>query len=208
VTGDSPAHATAPLVGGVDLLERAVGYTCGTLSLVTETAMARPSPCRDWDLRALLAHMNDSITALHEATELGAVALASDDHGDYGDAERDPVSTLRNRACALIGGWTHATGRQPVSVAGQRLSAPVVTGAGAVEIAVHGWDVAAACGAARPIPSALAEALLPLAQLLVTDLDRPARFAAPLPAGPTDPPEARLLAFLGRHSSSRPCSIA
>jgi uncharacterized protein (TIGR03086 family) len=67
-----------------------------------------------------------------------------------------------------------------------------------VEIAVHGWDVAQACGRPRPIPPQLAEELLQLAPLLVTDADRPGRFAPPVavPAGAS--PGDRLVAFLGR----------
>src|SRR5690349_23901912 len=51
------------------LLERAIGYTLGSLLLVTPAAMTRPTPCADWDLGALLRHMDDSLAALHERSE-------------------------------------------------------------------------------------------------------------------------------------------
>src|SRR6266511_4033250 len=66
-------RSTAPPIGGVALLERATGYTLGSLHLVTPAAMERPTPCRDWDLRALLAHMDDALVALQEAVDLACV---------------------------------------------------------------------------------------------------------------------------------------
>lgn len=207
----SIAGATSVVTGGVALLERAMGYTLGSLLLVTPESMARATPCEDWDLRALLAHMNDSLRTLHEAIALGHVDLdATGDPGgssvdqanpqaDYGDPARDPVATLRNRACAMVGAWANARDPGHVAIADRPLSAGIVAAAGAVEVAVHGWDVARACGRDSPVPSALAGELLDLCQLLVRDADRPTRFAAPIdgagrPASPSD----RLVAYLGR----------
>jgi hypothetical protein len=85
-----------------------------------------------------------------------------------------------------------------VSIADRPLATMVVGHAGAVEIAVHGWDVAQACGADRPIPALLAEELLHLSVMLVTDEDRPGRFGPPVvPRGPCGLGE-QLVAFLGR----------
>jgi uncharacterized protein (TIGR03086 family) len=182
---------------GIALLERAVSYTLGSLHLVTEAAMTRPTPCREWDLRALLAHMNDSLLALCEAIDVGQVGL--DAAGAAESASADPVASLRNRACQMIGSWTANGSPDLVSIAGLPLSAGIVTGTGAIEVAVHGWDVARACGRDRAIPAALAEDLVELLPYFVTDDDRPVRFAAPVSvpvgAGPGD----RLVAFLGRY---------
>jgi len=187
--------ATA-LTGGVALLERAMGYTLGSLQLVTPDAMSNPTPCREWDLRALLLHMNDSLLTMHEAIALGYVGL--DPAGDYGDRDADPVDTLRNRACQVIGAWATAEGPGDVSIADRTLSAGIVAATGAVEVAVHGWDVARACGQDRPVPPALAEELLELCPLLVRAPDRAARFAAPVDVSPLASPGDRLVAFLGR----------
>ena len=67
------------------------------------------------------------------------------------------------------------------------------------EVAVHGWDVARACGLDAPVPPALAEELLALCHLLVHDADRPTRFAGRLDWSlDLDNPSDRLVAFLGR----------
>lgn len=190
-------RTTASLLDGVGLLERAITYTLGSLHLVTPEVLSHPTPCRDWDLRALLGHMNDSLAALHEAVDIGYLDLVP--AVDGGDPAVDPVAALRNRACRLLGAWANVDSHEVVSVAGCPLTTGIVTGTGAVEIAVHGWDVAQACGRPRPLPASLAEELLPLSPLFVTDADRPVRFAAPVDVLPPAGPEDRLIAFLGRH---------
>ena len=73
-----------------------------------------------------------------------------------------------------------------------------MTSAGAVEVVVHGWGVGRACGQDRPIPSGLAEDLLPLVPLSVGNADRPARFGPVVTASPLAPAGDQLVAFLGR----------
>lgn len=183
---------------GVELLERAIAYTRGCLSLVTPDRMVAPTPCAAWDLAQLLAHMEDSLASLHEAGSVRRVALAVGT-----GAHTDPVDRLRQRACQVLADWSGegAPGplpRRDVLVAGRPLTSNVLTSAGALEIAVHGWDVAAACGAPRALPDSLATELLRVAPVIVTPEDRPARFGAVLaPDGDAGPGE-RLLGFLGR----------
>ena len=225
------AGGATALRGGVALLERAMGYTLGGLLLVTPQAMANPTPCRGWDLRTLLSHLNDSLRTLHEAITVRYVGLdpagahggqpaahggQSGAHGDpgadygdpvgaygapgadYGDPVADPVGTLRNRGCRMIGAWASARAEGDVTIADRVLSPGIVAATGAVDVAVHGWDVARALGVDRPIPPALAAELLELCRLLVSDADRPARFAAPVDVPPLAGPGDRLVAFLGR----------
>lgn len=187
-------RAAAPLVGGVALLERAISYALGSLPAVV--SLSAPTPCSDWDLAALIAHFDDSLAALHEAVDLGHVGLDVPV-----PRPTDPARTaraLRDRAGRVLGAWVNAGGPGTVTVAGSPLTAEVVATAGAVEVTVHGWDVATACGLDHPIPPSLAADLLRFLPLLVTDADRPARFAPPVAIPPDAPPADRLLAHLGR----------
>ncbi|MGH3727691.1 MAG: TIGR03086 family metal-binding protein [Micromonosporaceae bacterium] len=195
----SHTRATAPLLGGVALLERAINYTLGSLRLVTPDALSYRTPCREWDLDDLLGHMDDSLAALCEAIDLGHVALDHPTDSDLADVGVDRVRSLRNRACRLLGAWNSAGAQDDlISVAGCPITAGIVGTAGAVEVAVHGWDVARACGADRPIPAPLAEQMLELVPLLVTEQDRPGRFAPQVDVSPGAVAGDRLLAFLGR----------
>jgi uncharacterized protein (TIGR03086 family) len=188
---------TRALTAGVALLERAMAYTLGSLRLVTPEAMSNPTPCREWDLRTLLRHLDDSLLALHQTVAVGHVGL--DPAGDLGDPAADPVATLRDRGAQIIGAWANADAASEVSIAGRALTRAIVATAGAVEVAVHGWDVARVCGQHRPVPAALAEELYEPCRLLVSDADRPTRFAAPVDVSPLAGDSDRLLAFLGRH---------
>lgn len=197
------SQEAAPLTGGVALLERAIGYIRGVLPLVTPEALGRPTPCRAWDLAALLDHMNDSLLAVGEASGSGRVGLDIPDGVRTGSASHPvpAVAALRERGCRLLAGWTRAeaAGDDPaVSVGDRLLLSSLVAVTGAVEITVHGWDLAQGCGRPRPIPDALAGELLDLAPMLVGEADRGTRFAPAVEVAATAAPGDRLVAFLGR----------
>jgi len=184
---------TPLLSGGVGLLERAIGYALGCLRLVTPAALSQPTPCRGWDLETLLHHMNDSLAALHEAVDSGQIAMEP----SAGVPSADLVAVLKERACRLLGACVNGE-RERVSIADRELTGLIVTSAGALEIAVHGWDVARACGADRPIPDQLATRLMHLSLLFVPPQDRPGRFAPPVTPEKDAGASGELLAFLGR----------
>lgn len=185
----------AATIGGIALLERAITYTLGSLLMVTGRALRQPTPCRGWNLGDLLEHMNDSLAALTEAVDVGDVAMQLPVREP---SAVDPVARLRDLACRLLGGWAAADDRAAVSVGGCPVTTGIVTSAGALEVTVHGWDVAQACGRDRPIPPSLAAELLDLSPLFVTDADRPGRFGRPVEVSPLAGPADRLIAFLGR----------
>jgi uncharacterized protein (TIGR03086 family) len=186
---------TAPLLDGVALLARAIDYALVGLDAVSADDLGRPTPCAGWDLRALLDHLNDSLLALHEAAALGQVYP---DGGDYAAGAADPVAVLRDRARRLVGAWTPPAPRREVAFGELSLTTAVVTATGALEVAVHGWDVARACGVDATIPAGLADDMLDVVPLLVSAADRPDRFAAAVEPPSGAAPGDRLVAFLGR----------
>jgi len=179
------------------LLEPSISYALGAVLAVRPELLPRPTPCRGWDLRMLLRHANDSLAALHQGFDAGCVGL--DPAADDGDPAADPARALRDRAGRLLDAWT-SPGRQHqiIHIAGCPLTASVMAGAGALEIAVHGWDISRTCGHRQPIPRALATDLLAIAPLLVPGTGRHPLFAAPVTVAPTAGPSDRLAAFLGR----------
>lgn len=189
----SAERAEEATAEGVCLLERAVSYCLGGLQLVRPEALSARTPCADWDVAELLAHMHDSVEALFEAARFGRIELVSAASGDS-----DPVARLRMAATRLVGAYTRAGPSAHVAIGGCRITTSIVTGTGALELAVHGWDLGRALGVPRPLPEPLAVELLPLAALLVTPEDRPGRFAPALPVARDAGAAERLLAFLGR----------
>jgi uncharacterized protein (TIGR03086 family) len=187
--------ALQPAVG---LLERALDYTRLSLSHVTPAALDNPTPCRAWDLSQLLAHMDDALDAFTQASA-GTVDLAGT------QVKGDVLQRLQAKACGLLGAWTAAEAEAwsspdptHVLIGDQRLAPDVLVRAGALEITVHGWDVGQATGRPSPIPDDLAHLLLPIAEELVTEDDRPVRFAAIQPQSGVASYDVVLLGFLGR----------
>jgi len=186
------------LGAGVAVLERSISYALGSLARVTAPQLIRPTPCLRWDLRDLLHHLNDSMAALQEAASSGEVSVTPSPDADA------VIPETRARAVRLLGAWTNGPSAPAVRVATAPLTAPVIAGAGAIEMTVHGWDVAQACGAPRPIPDDLADELLDLAVILIRPPDRPGRFGRALPVAPGAGPAERLLAFVGRSAPAEP----
>jgi uncharacterized protein (TIGR03086 family) len=190
----------AALTGAPELLEQAVGYALATAALATPRLLPRATPCAGWDLRALVLHVGDSLGVLTDALQAGQVGDGPlPGHGPT--TEADPVACLRRQARDLLGACASAEERL-VAIADRELTASMVTAAGAIEIAVHGWDISAACGARQPVPPGLAAALLPLAPLLIPRTTRAGLFADPVPVPEAACPGDRLVAFLGRRPRS------
>jgi uncharacterized protein (TIGR03086 family) len=181
---------TTALTGAVELLDRALGYTRVVLVGVPGADLDRRTPCRDWNLRQLLAHMDDALDAFTEAAG-GAVDVPARGWSPL------RVDRLQEKACALLGAWS---GQPPagVSVGGADLASDVLVSAAALEITVHGWDVSCATTGPARIPEELARQLLPVARRVVHRDDRPLRFAPPLTPEQDAPADEQLLAFLGR----------
>ena len=187
---------TTPLVqltGGTELLERAVGFALGAFPAVTPELLHAGTPCRLWRVQELMDHLNDGMNALRAAFDDKAICLEGSAEG------RCSVAALQKSARGLLAAVSAHRARLPtVKVGGCPLSGTVVVAAGALELAVHGWDLAQGCGCPRPLPEALAADLLRLAPLLVSDEDRPGRFAMPVAAPAASSSSDRLLAWLGR----------
>ncbi|WP_433136273.1 TIGR03086 family metal-binding protein [Actinomadura nitritigenes] len=177
----------------VPVLQRAIDHALACVESVSPASLSLPTPCAEWDLRMLLDHSGDAFDVLDESVLAGIIAPASRPHRD------DPAAAFRDRAERFLRGspWTGTAGRT-TAVGDRRLPTEAVLLTVALEIAVHGWDIARACGDQKAIPHSLALDLLPLAPLLVHDAARPALFGAPVAVPGDAPPGDRLVAFLGR----------
>jgi uncharacterized protein (TIGR03086 family) len=192
--------APCPAPGVIGLLASAIRYALSACVQLAPGEMALPTPCADWDLAALLTHLAASMADLETAIRIGHLDPDPDD-ADLAAPELDggdPVETLRDRAANLLFTCYAHHGRDRfVMVGGLPLPTGMVACTGAVEIAVHGWDVCAARGRGGPIPPALATRMLQLSPLLVTG--REGLFGAPVRVPPQACPGDRLVAYLGRN---------
>jgi uncharacterized protein (TIGR03086 family) len=185
------------------LLEQAISYAGRSVIDVTPALLPRPTPCRGWNLEMLLRHASESLAALHDATVTGHVALTSATPDR--DLAADPARIFRDRAVRLLAARATSDRRHQVFDIGDLpLPAIAMECAGAIEIAVHGWDVSQACGQNRPIPDALAASLLAIAPLLIPETRRHPQFSPPVTAAAQAGPGDRLVAYLGRKPFTPP----
>jgi uncharacterized protein (TIGR03086 family) len=185
-------HGRAPTA--VELLERAIAYTRASLVLVTEAELGRRTPCDGWALRDLLTHMDDSLEAMSVAAQATSLSLVPSDPPSDGV---DLLDSICHRARTLLGHW-HPPRDGGVDVGDLSLSRELLGTVGALEIVLHGWDVAQAIERPRPIPADLAMDLWPVARDHITEADRPFRFAPPKEVAEWATPATRLLAHAGR----------
>jgi uncharacterized protein (TIGR03086 family) len=178
------------------LLARAVSYALKAAALVTPGDLSRPTPCADWDLNLLLRHMCDSMAALDEAMGTGRLDARPQPTATGGN----PVEVLRDRAAELLCTMFAMPDRM-IEVSGLPVPPALIAGAGAMEIAVHGWDVYVACGHGRIVPAALARPLIRLFPQVITV--RTGLFGGPFAVPPCASPGDRLVAYLGRDPAAR-----
>jgi uncharacterized protein (TIGR03086 family) len=197
----------------IALLGGAIRFALGACTQVRPAELTRPTPCADWDLAALLAHLAASMADLESGLRTGSLDLDFDLDLDGPDPVRpdpvarrgDPVEEVRDQAAnLLVACYVHHRGDRLVRVAGVPLAAEILACTAALEIMVHGWDVSAARGRDEEIPPGLAAPLLGLTPLLVPFRD--GLFAAPVEVPAGAGPGDRLVAFLGRRP--RPSAAA
>jgi uncharacterized protein (TIGR03086 family) len=195
------------LPGAIGLLAGAISYMLGVCAPIGTAEMTLPTPCPDWDLAMLLGHLCQSMADLETALRTGRLDLTE----PVGRAGGDPVEALRDGAAQLLcAGYCYGGPDCFVAVGGLPVPAGLVACTGAVEIAVHGWDVSVARGRAgrggagrgggvpqTPIPAALATRMLRLSPLLVAG--REGLFAVPVEVPAQASPGDRLVSYLGRN---------
>ena len=205
--------------GAIGLLVGAISYMLGVCAPIGPAEMTLPTPCADWDLAMLLGHLCRSLADLETALRTGQLDLE-----EPASAVGDPVEVLRDRAAQLLcTGYCFGGPERFVAVGGLPMPAGLVACTGAVEIAVHGWDVSAARARAgrdragrdragrdragrgadvrgTPIPAGLAARMLRLSPLLVAG--REGLFAVPVEVPAQASPGDRLVGYLGRNPGS------
>jgi uncharacterized protein (TIGR03086 family) len=189
----------ASSVSNASLLAGSAAYAISCVRHVTPGVLSWPTPCAGWDVTTLLRHVNDSLTAVHEGIAAGNLGPGPADPA-AGNQGMSLVATFCDLACGLLAASVTADNQhRPITIADRSLPASTLISVAAVEVAVHGWDIACACQRRRPIPPALATGLLQVVPPLVPPAARNALFAAPVPLPPRASPSDQLIAWLGRN---------
>jgi uncharacterized protein (TIGR03086 family) len=181
----------------------AVRASVEVVARVTSTDLGRPTPCRDWDLGALLAHM----TVQHRGFAAAAAGQGADPEawrplplGDF------PVRAYAEAADQVITAFAgDGVLDRPFALPEISTERPfpgrVAIGFHLVDYVGHGWDVATALGVPFDLPEFVLEAALPIARAVPGGAARTvpgAAFAPVLDVGADADRMTRILALLGR----------
>lgn len=170
----------------------------GTLvGAVRSEQWSNPTPCSEWDVRALVRHMVNEqlwVPELLRGATIAEVGTRFD--GDVlGD---DPVAAwVRASAAAQAAIEAHdLTGT--VHVSWGVIPASEYAGQLLTDLAVHGWDLARGISVDDTIDSRLVSALLPVLEKEKASLAASGVFGTPVAVAAGASPQTRLLGLLGR----------
>jgi uncharacterized protein (TIGR03086 family) len=192
----------------VGLDAQAVRASVQVVSQASAADLARPTPCSDWTLGELLAHM----TAQHNGFAAAAAGDGADlVHWQTGAPVADPVGEYAAAAARVIAAFAAAgalAGEFVLPEISPKLRFPAAEAIGfhLVDYVVHGWDVARALGQAYDLEPDVLAAALTIAQA-VPDGDRrrrPGAAFAPRVATSSGGPLGQIVALLGRRPDWSP----
>jgi uncharacterized protein (TIGR03086 family) len=169
----------------VVLFERAGSGAAAMAAQVRPEQLALATPCTEWDVAALIAHLQAGTGYL-----LAALGLAAEPGTDYGAAVDRCVRALRTPG---------ALERTCVSPAGFEWSVAEATAGTAMDQLVHTWDLAVAIGADRTLDPELVDAIVATFLPHMPDIGREAGIVGPeVTVAPGAPAQDRLLGAMGR----------
>jgi uncharacterized protein (TIGR03086 family) len=182
----------------VDLYERALKRSGEVVARTRVDQLSDPTPCGDWDVRALLNHIIGGCT-MYAAGAEGRVEdtpahtdRVGDDHvAAFSKAADDAVAAFRGPG-AMEKTFTLPWGQTPASAA---------LGLAVAEAAVHGWDLARATGQTATIDDDVAEAVYAMTSSMMEPLGgypRGESFGPPVQVFDDAPIVDKAVAYLGR----------
>jgi uncharacterized protein (TIGR03086 family) len=167
------------------------------------TDLASRTPCADWDLRTLARHFVGTSGAFVRAGRTGGLdpddpwgTNAVLDESRWADQLADQVEDL-GRAWSRPEAWTG-------SIEGAQMPAPAVGELGLIELMLHGWDVARACGQTLDVSEELGAELLRCVEPTVEQGRQFEVYGPPVSVPEGTSAFGRALALSGRDPSWRP----
>ncbi|MDH6112094.1 uncharacterized protein (TIGR03086 family) [Kitasatospora sp. MAP12-15] len=187
---------------------RALALAQSVLDQVRPEQLDQPTPCADWTLRRLLAHVIGQNHGFAQAALGHGADLAVWADREVGE---DPAGDFAASADALAAAFAHAVEhgeslQLPEILVGHAFPAEQAIGFQFVDTLIHAWDVAVAVGAPLSCPDDLAELLLRISrQVPVTpESRRPGQAFAPVVDTARASAFDRALALLGRDPDRTP----
>ena len=160
--------------------------------------VGRPTPCTDWDVRALLDHVAGELLWMSPMLAGKTIAdvgnaLDGDHLGSDVRAGWSAAMAAAQDAVVDVTDWSSA-----VHVSYGDVPAHAYVDEVATDVLVHTWDLARALGADEQLDGELVQLALERVDGQQDALAASGMFGSPVPVADDAPPQARLLAALGR----------
>jgi uncharacterized protein (TIGR03086 family) len=182
--------------------ESAVASTAEVVKATPASQLDAPTPCTEWNVRALLSHVIGTLWLAEGllADQAPRYPMVPGGLPSADLAGDDPAAAYAEASAAALAaaGAGDALTRPHVTPLGD-MPGPALAGFTTLDILVHGWDLARATGQPADLDGRLAAHVLEFAgQALATPESRAARIAPALAVPAGAPVTSRLVAFLGR----------
>jgi uncharacterized protein (TIGR03086 family) len=178
---------------------RALAQTETIVAAVAPGQLSLPTPCTDFDVRALLGHVVGAMTR-HAVVGEGGDGMAVRPHVDGipDDGWLDAYHAARTRVTAA---WADDAKLDAlVEVPFGQVPGRMAVSSYVQEILTHGWDLAKATGQPTELDPELATWMLTISRRILPPERRGGDipFAPPVPVPPNAGPYTQLAAWLGR----------
>ena len=177
----------------------ALDATRAVVARITADQWALPTPCDDWDVRALLNHV---VAGNWWAARLAAGETIESVGTEYdGDVVGPEPTDAYDRSALAAAAAFEAPGAldAPCAVSYGPVPGSVYAGHRFVDVLVHGWDLATATGGPSPVTPELAAACWEVVEPQMSVLRGSGMFGADQAVPADADVTTRLLLTLGRH---------
>lgn len=178
--------------------QRAVNAVDASLHALSPDQWTRPTPCAEWDVRALVQHVVNELAWVTPLVAGRTIAEVGDSlDGDL--LGSDPLGAFHHHSRAA-----HAALEEPGALARTvQLSYGEETASGYAEqvtgdVLIHAWDLARAADLDDELPADLVEWAAGWAPEVTAMMARAGMVDPPVPVSPDADPQTALLALFGR----------
>jgi uncharacterized protein (TIGR03086 family) len=183
-------------------IEQACASTDRFVAGVTADQFGLPTPCTEWDVRALLNHLL-GVLALHRGLltdQPPAVNMVPGGLPDVDLVGSDPIGAYRAGVAAVLQATDADSLAKPHDTPLGAMPGALLCGFSTLDILVHGWDLARATGQGPTLDANLAEQVLGFARQTITDDTRAPHIQPQVPVAVGASATDRLVAYMGRRA--------
>ncbi|GAA3691520.1 TIGR03086 family metal-binding protein [Nonomuraea antimicrobica] len=176
------------------MLRDATGRTSALVESLGEDEFGLPTPCSEYDVRALVNHLEWGATLFE--------SVAGD--GPFVPQKEEFTGDFRERAERMLAAWERPEAWEGASEAMGGMPKPVVANLALTDFAAHGWDLARATGRSYEVEEDTARAMLAFATQMAPMGRERGAFGEEVAVPGDAPAFDRFLGVIGRDPAWKP----